>query len=456
MSWKEFQKNNHKPRWQKDNKKHNSKKNKVLFFLLLIGFVVFIVDLLRPSHADDDDKIQANSEQMSSMTSRQDQKEQSWLDLFQNHLDWRVLEHGLNRVVMKNKDQSWQVNLTVEEDLQKYIQKKLAYYNVDFGAIAAINPKTGAVVGLTSYSNKDHKHDYSLRAAFPAASVFKVVTASAALEYKKWRYNTNIRYQGNTKYVTDKNSSTPGGNLKIPFYQAFAKSTNLIFGKIGRMILNKQLLLRKANDYGFAQAIPFDMPLDLSHIKFEKEEVSVAEVAAGLGDVSLSPVHAAMIAACASNDGIMMQPYVVDNVVNENNEVLYNVEGKIWKQCLKPEVIPDLKRMMKATIEVGTARKPFRGYKQNSVLKNLNIGGKTGSKTNLKLKGWNEWFVGYAENGDEKLAVGIVIVSQKYWKVKPSQLSKDIFQYYFSKKRQKDKKQPKVIEIRSNLNEKKQ
>ncbi|HMQ10866.1 MAG TPA: penicillin-binding transpeptidase domain-containing protein [Oligoflexia bacterium] len=454
MSWKDFQKNNHKAGRQRINVKRLPNKSKVLFSLLAIGICAFLIDVIRPlSHADNK---QSSQDQISSITSQQDEKELTWLGLFQNHLDWRVLEHGLNRVVMKNKDSSWQVNLTVEEDLQKYIQKKLAYYEVDFGAIAAINPNTGAVVGLTSYSNKDHKHDYSLRAAFPAASVFKVVTASAALEYKKWNYNTNIRYQGNTKYVTEKNSSTPGGSYKMPLHEAFAKSTNLIFGKIGRMILNKQLLLRKANDYGFAQQIPFDMPLDLSYIKFENDDISVAEVAAGLGDVSLSPVHAAMIAACVSNDGIMMKPYVVKNVVNENDEVLYQVDSKMWKKCLNSEVILDLKKMMQSTIDIGTAKKSFRGYKTNPVLKDLSIGGKTGSKTNLKLKGWNEWFVGYAEQGDEKLAIGIVIVSQKYWKVKPSQLSKDIFQYYFSKKRQKDKKQPKVIEIRSNLDEKKQ
>lgn len=347
-------------------------------------------------------------------------------------LPFDSLQEGFSEVKIYRGGKDWKLLLTFDSELQKFIYNKLQQYQVDWAGVSVMDAKTGAVKALVSFSSEEPDADpLSLRATFPAASIFKVVTAGAAVQEKHLNSDTILTYGGDTRYV-QKRFLTADKGPGMTLGDAFAHSTNAIFGKVGARYLGKTLLSQYATAFGFNETLPFEFPVGTS--KFNDVEAGLVEdakTAAGLGSVTLSPLHASLIAASVANQGNMMRPYSVEKIMDQDEQTYFEAKPSVWKSPLTKETSSQIQKMMRMTITSGTARKGFREYRKDSTLSLLDIGGKTGSLTGKDPEGRNEWFVGYAKDGNETLAVGIVIVSKKYWKIKPSELAKSLIRYHF-------------------------
>ena len=74
------------------------------------------------------------------------------------------------------------VEYTLDERLQNKMDWLFRRWKPDYGAFAAVDAETGEVLVLSSYAREDHTlGNLALRASYPAASIFKVVTAAAAI-----------------------------------------------------------------------------------------------------------------------------------------------------------------------------------------------------------------------------------------------------------------------------------
>ncbi|MCB0271546.1 MAG: hypothetical protein KDD46_00875 [Bdellovibrionales bacterium] len=342
---------------------------------------------------------------------------------------------GAPRIKIFQNGQDVIYDLSIQPSLQKFVDQKLEKYNVDWAGVAVMEPSSGRVLALSSYSAKNPEHSQlSLAASFPAASIFKVVTASALLEETPQSGDSVFTYAGDMRRINSKYLHSHYRGTQMSLTKAFAMSANGIFGVIGSQYLNADLLKQYAKQFGFNESIPFELPIEVSTLEVDSEssELSVAKLAAGFGQVTLSPLHGAMIASSIVNNGNMMKPTIIDQISTQD-ETLYRMEPVVWKTSFSSANAKDLQVMMKKTVTSGTARKAFGRAKYQNVLKNLEIGGKTGSLFGTNPKGRNEWFVSYAKDPDsgQALAVGIVIVNEKYWKIKPAQLSNWIYQEYF-------------------------
>ena len=77
------------------------------------------------------------------------------------------------------------ISYTLDEVAQKNMEKLLAQYAPDYGAFVAMDAKTGRILAMVSESRHTDTDNLTLRATFPSASIFKVVTASAAIDTNK-------------------------------------------------------------------------------------------------------------------------------------------------------------------------------------------------------------------------------------------------------------------------------
>ena len=114
-----------------------------------------------------------------------------------------------------------------------------------------------------------------------------------------------------------------------------------------------------------------------------------------------------------------------------------DVEGNVvWEPTIEqelviaPETSEDLRKMMMATVEAGTARRPFRRLPAS--LRELEIGGKTGSITGGEPFGKRDWFVAYSRDpkrpDDRGVSLCVMIVNKKRWYVKSAQVAREIFE----------------------------
>ena len=88
---------------------------------------------------------------------------------------------------------------------------------------------------------------------------------------------------------------------------------------------------------------------------------------------------------------------------------------------------------MQRTISRGTARKTFRNQKRDKVLRKLVLGGKTGTIYNTNHDARIDWFVGFAKEkqGDERLAVSVVVAHEEYIGTRAGEYAKLAFKTYF-------------------------
>ncbi|MFH1017236.1 MAG: penicillin-binding transpeptidase domain-containing protein [Pseudomonadota bacterium] len=349
-------------------------------------------------------------------------------------VDPRAVLDGPSELRVARGSDTWLIDLSLDGNLQRFIQKELKRNKVDWAGVAVLDPSTGEVLALGSHSEKEPGIDnLALRATFPAASVFKMVTASAALEEGGYRRDSTVSFSGNMYGIGPRQVLRDSGRNGMTLAKAFAKSANIVFGKIAARNVNGGVLEDYARRFGFDDSIPFELKLAPSVAQIPKDDVAdEARTAAGFGHVTLSPLHGAMLAGSVLNEGLMMEPYVIRKVTDSEGEVKYEGRPRAWRQAISAVTARDMRRMMLTTVTEGTAQRSFRRFEKNPILGRLQLGGKTGSISGKNPPGKTEWYVGYARSQERQIAVGIVIVSDRFWRIKPSLLFRDIVEYEFS------------------------
>jgi peptidoglycan glycosyltransferase len=328
------------------------------------------------------------------------------------------------------------VRYTLEEAAQSKMEALLHQYQPDYGAFVAIDAKTGRIISLVSYSREHQQiENLALRATFPAASIFKIVTASAALDLAKADPETIVPFNGANHTLYKRNVADTRENRwtrRMTMREAFARSVNVFFGKLGLFYVGPQNLKQYAERYNFNHPIRADIPVETGYAKFSPDDPwSVVTAASGFTrDNTMSPLQGALIASAVANDGVMMEPYVIESLTDDHGQALYKAEAKQASVVVEPAAAEKLRELFHETVRSGTSRKSFRQITRRSSYDDVEFGGKTGSLTGLNPVGKCDWFVGYARFGDQRIAVGALTVNEKKWRVKSSMLANLFFDHY--------------------------
>ena len=336
------------------------------------------------------------------------------------------------------------VAYTLHEPSQAMMQKLMGQYKPDYGAFVAMDAKTGRILSMVSYSNaKRDPENLTLRATFPSASIFKVVTASAAIDLNKANSGTVVPFNGafHTLYKRNVESTKETRwTTHITMKEAFARSVNTFFSKLGLFYVGPRNLELYAERYFFNHEIRADVPVQIGHAKIDEDDPwGVASAASGYTrDNTMSPLQGALIAAAVANDGIMMEPFLVDSLHDEAGDMLYRGEPHQASVVVEPQAAEDLRELFQQTVRSGTSRKSFRKTVRRASFDDVEFGGKTGSLMGIDPIGKCDWFVGYARYRDQRIAVAALTVNEKKWKVKSSMLANLFFQRYMHDLKQRE------------------
>jgi cell division protein FtsI/penicillin-binding protein 2 len=329
---------------------------------------------------------------------------------------------------------------SLNPELQGLLHDIFKQYKPRYGAVVVMDPQSGRVLALASYHNEtapDRGSDLFLRALFPAASVFKTVTATAAIEKARYSAQTLIQVTGqsHTLYKFQLKKVLPTHD-EVTFEEAYAKSMNPVFGRIGMHVLGKTVLEDYSRRFGFNTAVPFEMKADTSRVSVPEDTTyAMAEFASGFNrHTSLSPLHGALIASAVAEQGVMPLPHFVDSICRVGDgECLYKSNPAPWKTCMTKATSDELDAMMNAVVLKGTARKSFRCLKSCNWSSELECGGKTGSIEADSL-GKIDWFIGFARRRNEQgpgLAIAVVTTHGSFWTVHSSYIASEVFRKYF-------------------------
>ena len=326
------------------------------------------------------------------------------------------------------------VTLSLNEELQAQIFNLFRRFDPLYGVFAAMEPDTGRVVALVGYRRGGESDPWlPLKAIYPAASLIKVVTASAAIERGKVSPQDEISYRGGIYGITRGGIHVRDGRggPKMTLEEAIARSANAVFGKVAVNHVGGPVLEEYLAKFGFGEKIPFDLPVEPSRAQVPRDEFELARTGAGFGEVYVSPLHMAMIMSAIASGGAMPRPILIDRIEDRDGKPLYESSPMKWRDAVLPETANAVVRMMVKTVEIGTSHRTFGTPERTPLLNDMDVAAKTGT-----LSGWTpsvhfEWFAGVAPVGSPRLALAALVVNDNRWKIKGSYVGKEAFNSYF-------------------------
>jgi peptidoglycan glycosyltransferase len=308
------------------------------------------------------------------------------------------------------------LTLTLNAELQNLAYKLLAQTG-KAGSVVAVNPRTGAIMAAASYPTFDPNNleahwdslvnnqqapllNRAFQGAYPPGSVIKSAIAAVALDTGASsaanKFNCPGYLQENGVKLADN-----GVHGQVDLTQALVVSCNTTFGRLG-VQLGKDNFMAGMKDFGFGT--DFSLPIDVrpstitNDDRMEKQEL--AEAAIGQGELLVSPLHMAMLAASIANDGIMMKPYLVQEIIAPTGKTLMQHEPEQLKTATNADTANFVKQAMVGVVERGTGK--------TAAINGVAVAGKTGTAENQQGQP-HAWFIGFAPANDPQIALAVIV-----------------------------------------------
>ena len=313
--------------------------------------------------------------------------------------------------------------------------------NGNCGAAVALEPKTGRVLAMASTPSYDPDlvdSDFQAierieAACEPAApllnrasaglfipgSTFKVVTAAAALDSGRFTPDSEFDDPGycveyGRRVFNYADQGTPSGYGCVTFFQALQNSINSVFCNVGKG-LGAGTILDYAERFGFYDEPPIELPseevrrsgLYQDGTLFrprDANEVDPGRLAFGQERLQVTPLQMALVAAGVANDGVVMEPQVVERIVAPDGGVISRLEPNEWKTPIKPRTAAELQAMMTAVVESGTAT--------GAQIPGVSVAGKTGTAETGREGQNDTWFIAFAPVENPRVAVAVALSNQ--------------------------------------------
>jgi penicillin-binding protein A len=322
--------------------------------------------------------------------------------------------------------------LTLDPALDDFVAKLLKRNEVPYAGVVAMVPSTGRLLAYVSHSSAEpNGSDRCLDASAPAASVFKVITATALLN-EGVSPTRSTCYHGGSSALTmrelvdnpklDKACASLAGALGF--------SINAVMGKLALKHLDPKKLARQAALYGFGEHLPFDTSTETSALDMPTGDLEFARTAAGFWHMRLSPLHGAAIAATIANRGKMMRPELVDQVLDAQGNVISRSAPALYRKVTEPHIAAQLGQMLQSTVKQGTSRRTFHDARGRPLLPGIDVAGKTGTLSQEQPYRGYTWWVGFAPVEDPKIALAVLVVNTPNWRIKASQVAAETLRHY--------------------------
>lgn len=351
--------------------------------------------------------------------------------------------YNFNLINLHNEVYQRLMNLAFETELQgdslaltiNAPLQNLIYSRITRGSAIVLEPGTGRILAMVSAPSFDPNYvardwerlttdtentpllNRAVFGQYPPGSTFKILTAYAGLSkgYSLFTHNCQGYITVGNNTVRCFNSVAHGHVNKT---EAFALSCNTYF---------VALALEMGEEFGeFMESffVPrnFSLPHNNGNFSLEGEDFTgeLMQSAIGQGRVLLSPLNLALLTGAIANEGVMMEPYLVNNVIDYRGQGRRTFRPRAIDTPFSPYLTGYLKTMMTEVVNQGTGRP--------AALPHIQIAGKTGTaETDGASHGW---FAGFAPADNPQIVV-VVMMEHSGGTGPVLPLVRDIVEFYF-------------------------
>lgn len=329
--------------------------------------------------------------------------------------------------------------LTLDPNIQRRIERAMNNASEPGEAAVVIEPHTGRVLAMGDDGSPEFGEGLSRRAYAWAASTFKLITAASLFEHSQLTPMTETCMHGGGQGVHEEllADNPELDTLCISFQRAMALSANTVFARHADRKITPEQLTETAERFGFNSRIPFELPVEISTFRAPNDRLEFARAAAGFRHSKMSPLHGAMIEATIANEGRMMLPTIVESVIDEDGETVWEHEPFEWRTVLSADEAKRMREVQATTCTNGTARSEF--IHRPGWPAAIEMWGKTGTLLNRRADGSTpsdprmyRWFTGIARKDDTEIAVTSLVVQNPNWQISGSYLASEAVLGFFT------------------------
>jgi len=329
-----------------------------------------------------------------------------------------------------SEEQGNRVRLTIHTALQQAAANAL---RDERGAVVALDPDSGEVLALwsnpsfnpeplASHSSKEQKEAWealepssptgplvnlATSRGYPPGSTFKVITTAAALESGRWQPDDTfpdpdrLELPQTDDTLTNFTNRACTGAGSIDLFTALEISCDTTFGLIGLRIPGE--IHETAEGFGFNQEIPFDMRTEVSSYPEipDDRKPERAKAAIGQQNVVATPLQMAMVAAGIANDGKVLRPRLVREVIDPTAGVVEEYEPEVLEEAISTDTANEVTEMMVAAVASGTGTA--------AQIPGIEVAGKTGTAQTVEGANPHTWFIAFAPADDPQIAVSVIV-----------------------------------------------
>lgn len=313
----------------------------------------------------------------------------------------------------------------VQYTADKYLEAAIEEHQIaERGAAVVMNVNTGAILAMSVKGDFDPNEPFTLSSAdqkkvsetadevekkklqsellnrqwrnkavsdtYEPGSVFKAVTAAIALEENLVNKNSSFFCNGHAtvagqSYHCHKTTGHGSQNLM----QAIANSCNPAFITIGQLVgVNTFSKYFKA--FGFTEKTGIDLPGEASSTYHKEEKMGPVELASSsFGQTfNVTPMQLICAISATVNGGYLVQPHMVEKILDENNKVKKTVVTSTKRQVISESTSATMRELLNFVAENGAKNALVAGY---------NIGAKTGTSQKVSK---------ILQTGDKRLYIG--------------------------------------------------
>lgn len=291
------------------------------------------------------------------------------------------------------------------------------------GAVAAIEPSTGRILAMVSNPGFDPNTvseawdeitadgdgqarlvNRASQGLYPPGSVFKIVMLLEYIrehpdDYHQFRFDCDGYFECGEYTIQCYHGNSHGSQT---LSQAFANSCNGAFASMG-LEMDRQALAGTAQQLLFNCEQPVSLAYSQSRFSLGEDagEWEVLQTSIGQGATQMTPLHCLMITASIANQGVLMQPTLIDRVENAAGETVKRFVPCAWGNVMSAEEADILAEMMEGVVAEGTGS-AVRTEAYRAAAKTGSAQFETGKETHA-------WFTGFAPADDPKIAVTVIV-----------------------------------------------
>ena len=317
------------------------------------------------------------------------------------------------------------LTLTIDETIQyiaeRALNRGMEQHHAKSATIIVMDPRTGEILALANRptydlsqvaeSSIESRTNRALAYVYEPGSVFKIVTASAALEEKVFTETDKFFCENGSFRVGNHTLHDHHSHGTLTFSEVFEESSNIGVTKIA-MKLGADKVYEYADRFRFGKLTGINLAGEVRGMLKTPSvwsKTSIGAIPIGQ-EVTVTPMQLVCAISAIANDGVYMKPYVVKYVKDQSGEIIKENHPETVAQVITPETANRVKMILNRAVENGTGKL--------AMIEGVKVAGKTGTAQKVIDGTYSHGkyfasFIGFAPLENPKLAVVVVFEEPK-------------------------------------------